>query len=275
MFRRIQRTLVEREVRRRGGTPERGQVGYEKINADLERVGIEVEPYTVPVDDLDAWVADAGYADLPYYDGGRAAGAREKQLEHFVSVDLLEPGPGDVLVDVACMDSPFSEITAELHDLRTYRQDLMYPEGLRGRTIGGDAADLPVPDEFADHLTLHCSFEHFEGDSDSRFIREAARVLKPGGKLCILPLYTTSSYAIQTHTRGWRPFRAPIERGDTVYVGERWGPPHARFYDAPTLLRRVLRHLGELRLRIFEVTNLAECGSACYLQYAALIEKPA
>ncbi len=274
MLKRIQTEWLERQVRARGGQARRGHIAAEDITPDLLKAGVTVEPYSVPVDDLDAYVASAGYAALPYYESGQAWGAREKYLEHFVSLDLMKPRPREVLIDIACMESPFSEIAAELYGLETYRQDLIFATGIHGREIGGNAAALPVPDQFADHLTLHCSFEHFEGDSDSRFIREAARVLKPGGKLCILPLYTAASYAIQTHARGWRRFRAPFEPGDTVYVARFWGPPFARFYDATSFVRRVVEHLGDLRLRIFRLTNVDEAGKGCYLRYIALLEKP-
>ena len=64
--------------------------------------------------------------------------------------------------------------------------------------IGGDAASLPVPDGFATKMALHCSLEHFESDSDIRFFQEAHRVLSPGGKLVVVPLYLTERYFILT-----------------------------------------------------------------------------
>ena len=250
-----------------------GVVEYQDISSGLRDVGVRLASYAVPVADFDAYVERAGYAALDYYDHGREPSAREKYLEHFVSLDLIAPRPGEVLIDIASMNSPFSEIAADLYGLTTYRQDLMYPEGLHGRTMGGDAASMPIPDGFADHLVLHCSFEHFEGDSDSRFIREASRVLRPGGKLCILPLYTSSEYAIQTHPRGLRPQRLDFEPGDLVYVSDQWGPPHCRYYDATAFERRVVSQLGDLDLTIYEVTNRDEVGGNCYLRYAAVFRK--
>jgi hypothetical protein len=70
-----------------------------------------------------------------------------------------------------------------------YRQDLSFPEGIVGNVIGGDTADMPVRDAFANKMALHCSFEHFENGSDIGFIREASRVLRNPGKLIIVPLY--------------------------------------------------------------------------------------
>jgi SAM-dependent methyltransferase len=275
MLSRLKAARTRRHFTARGGRVVRGHVEYRDITPQLVDRGVEVEPYTVDVDDFEDYVERAGYSGLSYYDGGRVPTSREKYLEHYVSLRLLAPEPGHVLIDVASMDSPFADIVAELYGLETYRQDLMFPAGLDGRTIGGDAAAMPVPDAFADHLTMHCSFEHFEGDADSRFLHEAARVLKPGGRLCSLPLYTADSYAIQTHARRWRMHDIAFEPGDPVYVADSWGPPHGRFYDARAFERRVVEHLGPMKLRLFAVTNLADVGGDCYLRYAMLIEKPA
>ena len=48
---------------------------------------------------------------------------------------------------------------------------------------------MPLPEGVRDQDSSHCSFEHFEGDSDIGFIRETARVPRPGGAACIVPLY--------------------------------------------------------------------------------------
>jgi SAM-dependent methyltransferase len=274
MIQKLKAKWVRRRVASRGGRPVRGYVEYQDVTPELRDAGVRVEPYRISIEDFEAYVLEAGYAGLPYYDHGRVPAAREKYLEHYVSLRMLEPKAGQVLIDVASMNSPFSEISADLHGLTTYRQDIMYPEGVHERTIGGDAAEMPVPDGSVDHLVMHCSFEHFEGDSDSRFIREASRVLKPGGRLCILPLYTSSMYAIQTHPRGLRRQHLEFQPGDTVYVSDEWGPPHQRYYDGATFLRRIVSQLGDLDLTIYHVTNLDELGGDCYLRYAAVFEKP-
>jgi SAM-dependent methyltransferase len=271
---RLKARWLRSRIRAHGGRPMQGLVEYEDISSDLASAGVRVEPYTVDAGAFAAYVLRAGYEALPYYDHGRAHTASEKYLEHFVSLELVAPAQGEVLVDIACMDSPFSEIAADLHGLTTYRQDIMYPEGFHERTIGGDAADMPVPDGFADHLVMHCSFEHFEGDSDSRFIREASRVLKPGGRLCILPLYTSTTYAIQTHPRGLRRQRVQFEPGDTVFVSDSWGPPQQRYYDADRFMRRVVSQLGDLDLTIYRVTNLDDLDGDYYLRFAAVLRKP-
>lgn len=248
---------------------------YEDITPDLGASGIDVRTYKVPIREFEAYVDAAGYGGLDYYGRGREPAAREKYLEHFVSLRLTDPKPGEVLIDIASMNSPFAKISAAMYGLVTYRQDLMFPAGRHGDAIGGDAAHMPVPDSFADHMVLHCSFEHFEGDSDIDFVREASRVLKPGGRLCILPLYTSSEYAIQIHPRGLRSQPLQIEPGDVVYVSDRWGPPHQRFYDARAFRRRIVSQLDGMTLTIYRVTNLDEVGGDVYLRYAAVFRKAA
>ena len=72
-------------------------------------------------------------------------------------------------------------------------------KGISDNVIGGYvAANMPLEDGFATKMGLHCSFEHFEGDADMRFIGEASRVLETAVRLCIVPLHLFNTYAIQT-----------------------------------------------------------------------------
>ena len=82
----------------------------------------------------------AGYATRypNYYVGNEA----EKSFKHFVSFQLLALKPGDILIDVASEGSPVPEIAQRLYGANAYAQDIMYPEGLLEKRIGGDACNI-------------------------------------------------------------------------------------------------------------------------------------
>ena len=110
-----------------------------------------------------------------------------------------------------------------MYGCKVYRQDLEFPEGIHGNVIGGDASNMPLEDESATKMALHCSFEHFEKNSDIEFIIEANRVLCKGGKLCIVPLYLSNKYVVQTDP-SILPFGGiPFENDAILYCAKGWG----------------------------------------------------
>lgn len=250
-----------------------GWTSYDDITPSLSEHGVEVLPYRIDVDAFWRYVEDSGYRSKSYWQGGAARAATEKWLEHFVSIDLLRPQPSEVAIDIASCTSPFPDILRERWGCRTYRQDWNYAPGVNGDQIGGDAAALPIPDGFADMLTLHCSFEHFEGDRDKRFLREAERVLRPGGRLCILPLYTNWAYCIQTDPAAWHLRQPELERDALICLAKDWGEVHGRFYDPARFVNRILGSLGRLRLQLFRVENYQEVAADCYLRFAAVFTR--
>jgi len=248
---------------------------YDDITPDLAGHGVEVHPYRIDVDAFWRYVDEMKYRELSYWDGGRMRYATEKWLEHFVSIDLLQPKKDEVFIDIASCYSPFPDIVREAWGCRTYRQDWLYHPGLHGDRIGGDASALPIPPEFADGLSLHCSFEHFERDRDMRFIREAERILRPGGRLCILPLYTSKTYSIETDLATWPTLGNPdFDRDAVICLFDGWGERHGRFYDAPHFIERIIGNLGSLRLDLYRVENHHEVAPDCYLWFAAVFTKP-
>lgn len=273
-------------VRRRGGRDFGLHWAHHgDITAELASHGVRVEPYTIDVDAFWAYVEEVGYRSSYYYHGGTmttgapdgdtAETATEKWLEHYVSWDLIRPERGETLIDIASCHSPFADMQQDHYGITAYRQDLMFPAGLHDdRTIGGDAAAMPVDDGFADLMTLHCSFEHFEGDSDRRFVREAQRVLRPGGRLCILPLYTSTRYSIQSDPATWAEQPVRFEPDAKVCLARGWSEAHGRLYDAAHFLDRVVANLGPLELTVYAIENAAEVSPNCYLRFAALLRQP-
>ena len=136
---------------------------------------------------------------------------------------------------------------------------------------------MPLKDGFFTKMALHCSFEHFEDDTDMRFIKGAYRLLRTGGKLCILPLYLLDSYAIQTDPAVFTKKEMPLFEEDAViYCARGWGNRHARFYDVPHLIARIVNNLdAALSLKIYNIQNAAQIDQSCYLKFAAIFEKRA
>src|SRR5262249_17343170 len=164
-------------------------------------------------------------------------------------------GGGEGCMDVASQHSPAPDIYERLHGATMYTQDLVYPPGVHGRRIGGSAAALPLPEGFADAIVLHNAFEHFEGDADILFVREAARVLKPGGRPCNLALLLYTEYAIQTDpaalTGAWPPF----DPGARLWCARGWRDRHGRFYDPERLETRLLANARAFAVHLLEFTD--------------------
>ena len=247
----------------------------DSICSDLEEAGISLEDYNINLDKYRSYLASADYESFPSYCGGGKTlgmGFEEKALEHFVSFDLLDIFSDDVYVDVASCSSPAPDIVRNLYGAKVYRQDLSFREGIHGMNIGGDAGAMQVPDGFASKMSLHCSFEHFEGDADIRLIRDLERVLSPGGRACILPLYLDDWYrtVIDPIMVFWT--QPEFDDGATIVMGKihnRFG----RIYDVPHFIERVAKNIGKLSMTVYRVVNAKEIHPSCYLTFAALITK--
>jgi hypothetical protein len=246
----------------------------EQIVRDLKGSGFRVADLTVDVADYKRYVERAQlYRRKEFYVGLNGPNFPEKSLEHYVAATLLELGPADTYIDVASQDSPAPLVYRQLFACTTYRQDLSFPPGVHGGTIGSDAAAMPVPDGFATKMGLHCSFEHFEGDCDTRFVREASRILRPDGRVCIAPLYLCSHYAIQTDPGVLPAGGVEFDPEAVLYCKKGYRNRHGRYYDARHLARRVAAALGALDLQIYCVTNPREVHPSCYLKFVALLTK--
>jgi len=226
--------------------------------------------YAIDVAAFRSWRARAEYESrhADYY----PTNIDEKSLEHYLAAELAGLQKGQVLIDIASQIGVACEVYERLYGVETLQQDLDYPTGRHGRRIGGDAARMDVPDGFADALTLHCSFEHFEGASDTGFIREAARVLKPGGVLVIAPLYLAQHYAAITyppHSAG----RVTFEADQRIHALRHWQNRFGRFYDVPHFIDRVWKHRGPLQGEVLVVSNYRDVAPAIYMRFVLVLRK--
>lgn len=256
-------------------TEPRPEVDMPTVRAQLAGAGLVAKPHRL---DPEAFSAHQRRYRYPrFYAGGSVAsgGAREwKLLEYFVTLALVPIAPDDVVVDVASQRSLFPDVVRRLYGARAYRQDLVYPPVFAGDKIGGSAAQMPVEAGFADALVLQNSFEHFEESADTEFVTEAWRVLKPGGVVCIVPIYISQRYEILTDPL----LRVPplFDPGAAVVRVAGYRNRFGRFYSVEALVERVLepaRRVG-FACELFDFENVRELEAGSGLYFGLLLVKP-
>jgi hypothetical protein len=238
-----------------------------KIRQQATASGIVCAEHAIDRKRFHKHVAAAGYrvqyAD--YYRGNQV----EKSLEHFIALEMLQVSGGDVFIDIASEHSPFAELVARLKGATTFSQDIMYPDGVIGNRIGGNACAMPVPDGFASKACLTCSLEHFEGDDDTRLFVELARVLRPGGAVCIVPFYVNTEAVTQTDPVDSVGVNVPFEPGRPIHCAEGWGNGHGRFYNPESFARRIAEPLRDrFRFDFFWLTDAAAIDPSVYARFA-------
>ena len=212
----------------------------------------------------------------PDYYRGRDLMRLKKIREHFMAARLLNLQKEDIYLDVASQSSPAPAVYEWLFGCRVLRQDLQYPPGRHGRVIGGSAGHMPLEDGSVTKMALHCSLEHFEGDEDIAFIREASRVLVPEGRLVIVPLYLSDEYFVYTQPSLWAHLpqeQWPVFPKDAVvYASKANRNRHERYYDARHFIERLVKNST-----VMQVTVLSFGGAEVYapgqMRFAAVFEK--
>ncbi len=194
----------------------------------------------------------------------------EKQFEHFVAHDLLGLDgytQADTYVDIAACASPWVEmlrqgsglpaIAIDLAVAHSYSQLPYYQQQNATATRFGDAS--------VSGASLQCAYEMFQGNDDIALLAELARVLRPGGRCVIAPLY------LHTHHCGYSTpeyyGRGYADSGAREYLRrDCWGVPFSRKYDADTLLRRVLLPIEQhgMRYRLHMLRNAQDIAPGLY-----------
>ena len=203
----------------------------------------------------------------------------EKALEHFLSVVLAAPKPGMTAVDIGSCTSVAPAILRRVYGVRCLEQDLEYPAGVHGDRVGSSADCIPLDNGSVDFMTLHCTFEHFEGGADSGFVAECARLLSPSGRVVILPLYLNATHCNVTGITD-PAAREGIEwDADAEHYCEvpEWQNRFGRHYSVRALLDRVIAPAirAGLKPRLIKVVNWGAVHASLWLRWVLILEQGA
>ena len=249
------------------------------IEESLAAMGVKLHDYFVPPDSYHVFQREAPFPN-DYHGGSTSLVWREKLLEHWISQDLLHLksfDASDTYVDIAAASSPWAKIQREIHGLNAFANDLI--------SVGEDYSHLDyyrVEDATASAFrdasvmgaSLHCAFEMFSADDDIALMRELGRILKPGGKAVILPLYLHTHYCAYATPEYYAKGYSDPEAKEYIRLDCR-GIPSSRKYSPEILGSRVLKTIEEaaLQYKLYVLRNKKDLGEGVYCHFILEIQK--
>jgi SAM-dependent methyltransferase len=154
-----------------------------------------------------------------------------------------------------------------------YDADLQYRPGVRGRKIGCEVGAIPFADRSLTCVVSFCAFNCFEGEADCAFLREASRLLKPGGRLVIVPLCVADAYVnLYDPDIVTDPDRLDDRAAHHAWHG--WGTNFGRWYDRQAFRERFLDAAQGLTVRVVEVALNPQEDVGVRGFHAAVCRKP-
>jgi hypothetical protein len=174
----------------------------------------------------------------------------KKLLELYVSYRLLNVMPEDVYLDAAGGQFSYASRVAcrkkIIQDLRISAK-LKSFHGPLVDYIESSSAAIPLPDQSVNSISCHHSFEHFQGTADMDFFDEVQRLLAPGGRCVILPIFFSQSPLLLTDKKTFSFWEEEGERliDETGTLPGGAGSGHfARIYSPESFQRRIVGRLN-------------------------------
>ena len=171
---------------------------------------------------------------MPIWNMVRPISSAQRDLAYKL-VKLMEVKRGDNVIDIACGRGCTSYITStttpaasvvgvDLLPENIQIAKLIYPTNENFSYQVGDAQNLPFPDQSFDKAL--CCEAAFHFPDRAKFMKEAARVLKPGGRMAICDFVWRSE---QAHEEAHRDQRGAIVRQIWQYEDMATEPEYVQF----------------------------------------------
>lgn len=251
------------------------------ILKEFEKISQDVRIYDFIEDDYFEWFNKVDYLSYPKYCKEFKVGKilHCKALQHYLSIKLLDIQKDDVYLDIASSNSVCPDIIEKFYTKNIFRQDLLYKDGVHNNLIGSNAEDIPLLDKTVDKITLHCSFEHFENNSDINFLKEAHRILKEKGKIVITPFYMNEKEHILTSPSIWESKYSignlpKFTKNYPLVVDENIKQRQEKVFSVDTLVSEIIKPFEKYFM--FEIIHLEEIKSeslSLYPQFTLLCSK--
>ena len=214
-----------------------------------------------------------------YHGGLKDPVRNEKLLEHYLAYEFIGIEKLDKqskYIDVAACSSPWVKMLREKKLCESIAIDLEILPRYLGLDyyIKMDATSTEFENASVSGASLQCAYEMFRGEDDIKLIEELARVLKPGGRAVISPLYMHTHYcnysSIGYFGKGYGDSSAR-----EYLQPQAQNIPSSRKYSAKVLKSRILDKVQSLGMtsKLYAIRNKEEIGDHIYCHFILVIER--
>ncbi len=185
----------------------------------------------------------------------------KKMLELFVSFKLLDIKNDDIYLDAAGGQYSYA---SRVNCKKKIIQDIRLSDKLKSfhgtevTYLDSSCDSIPLPDEGVNKISCHHSIEHFQKNADSDFMIELQRLLAPGGKCVILPIFISDKPLLITVSASfdcWNETGEWLVDTTATLPGGKGSGHFSRVYNPTTLKNRLLDKLNpaEFSYRIVSI----------------------
>ena len=157
-----------------------------------------------------------------------------------------------VYMDMMASSSPWAKSLSERYGIRTHAVDIQEPPMVTSVFMRADVTKLPLDGETVNAMSVQSGIELLPDSGDTDFVLEAERVLKPGGKLIISPVYIYKEPAT-LFGRSYYADGQP-EEGARKYMRLDYDLPFTRLYSVESLKHRLLDKTQNGQWSIYHIT---------------------
>lgn len=243
------------------------------IETDLLSNGIPIKDYTIDSSTFHEFVKVVNFPE-EYHGGKNSAVWYEKLIEHYIAYDLLGIKSfmsNDIYIDIAACGSPWAKILREDFEKNSYAIDLEIPSQYKELDyyMIQDATVTNFDDSSVKGVSLQCAYEMFVNNKDMDFINELYRILAPGGKAVICPLYMHKEYCFYYSPEYHKSVKSICDNNHYYLNIYAQGVPASRKYNVEKLYERVLDKILSLGMRyqVLVLRNKSELSNDIYCHF--------
>lgn len=256
------------------------QAENRRIESSLRANGIAVSDYSPDPANYSAFCKRFSFPE-DYLANYPSTVHDEKRVEHFVAYELLglrDFQPSDLYVDIAACASPWADMLRNAKVAAAQAIDLAISPKFIGlpNYHAMDATHTDFASASVRGASLQCAYEMFCGQDDVLLLAELGRILAPGARCVIAPLYLHTHFCGYSTAEHFRHGHA--DPGAKEYVRrDSWNVPYSRKYDAEQLLNRVIKPAERhgLAARVLVLKHLDQLADGLYCHFILeLVRQP-